>query len=212
MPKKLLLLSVVIMCLLLALLNGCTTAAPEPPTPEPTATLMPPTATLIPPTATPVPPTLNPLQAALTQGALTAHVATPIPTTTPGPTSCAEVEGHCLWLSFDGESCTYEGPIVIKTGPVTLLFRNKSEVLAGSNLLKHTGGKTIQDAIDYFGEEPSKKHAAAWSVHLPGVYRFVLSGMSYTWEGVLEPGIHHMVCIRDTPFGVWFGTGLMVEN
>jgi len=69
-------------CLLFALLTGCATAAPETPI-HPTTTPAPPTATLVPPTDTPVP-----------------------PTDTPEPTSCEEVEGNCLALSFDGENCT----------------------------------------------------------------------------------------------------------
>ncbi|MCK5187885.1 MAG: hypothetical protein KAR43_12215, partial [Deltaproteobacteria bacterium] len=31
------------------------------------------------------------------------------PTFTPKPTSCSELEGSCFKLTFDGESCTYEG-------------------------------------------------------------------------------------------------------
>ena len=91
-----------IRCLLLALLTGCATAAPEILTPEPTDTPVPPTAT-------------------------------------PKPASCEEVEGICLWLSFDGESCTYEGPTALKAGPVTLIFINESEDGAGVDLVRHTG-------------------------------------------------------------------------
>jgi hypothetical protein len=41
--------------------------------------------------------------------------ATPIrPTSTPQRSSCEEIEGICLELSFDGESCTYEGPAALE--------------------------------------------------------------------------------------------------
>lgn len=160
-------------CLLLTLLTGCATAAPETPTPEPTAT--------------PVP-----------------------PTDTPEPISCEEVEGNCLELTFDGESCTYEGPTDLKTGPVTLLFLNESEGRAAVNLVRHTGDETIQDMIDYIGEEPSTGTAPTWTRGL-GTFQVIRSGESHTWEGVLEPGIHTMVC-ASPQYGIWFGTGLTVED
>ena len=175
-------------CLLLALLTGCATAAPETPTPEPTATLVPATSTPIPPTATPLP-----------------------PTDTSEPTSCEEVEGICLWLSFDGESCTYEGPTEFKKGWVTLLFINESDGSAAVNLARHTGDETIQDAIDDIGEEPSTGHHPSWMVEL-GTWKRIAPGESYTWKAVLEPGIHTMVCARLSPLGVWHGTGLTVED
>ena len=177
-----------IRCLLLAILTGCATAAPETPTQEPTATLVPPTATPK-PTATLVP-----------------------PTATPKPKSCEEVEGICLWLFFDGESCTYEGPTALKAGPVTLLFINESADSAAVNLVRHTGGETIQDMIDYIGEEPSTVLKPYWTRELR-TYMKVRSGESLTWEGVLEPGIHTMICAKfENDVGAWFGTGLTVED
>lgn len=121
-------------------------------------------------------------------------------------------EDRTLQLTFDGESCNYEGPTALKPGPVTLLFYNKSEGWASVNLGRHTGDQTIQDAIDLFGEEPGTGSAPSW-VKLLGTYEPVRSGESYTWEGVLESGIHHMVCVSRSPSnGVWFGTGLTVED
>ena len=116
-----------------------------------------------------------------------------------------------LRLTFDGESCSYEGPTVLKAGPVTLLFFNESKGLAAVNLLIHTGDETIQDAIDYTGEEPSTKHHPYWMREL-GTWEGVLPGERLTWEGDLESGIHCMVCARFGPLGVWFGTGLTVED
>jgi hypothetical protein len=122
------------------------------------------------------------------------------------------VEGICLWLSFDGESCTYEGPTALKAGPVTLIFINESEDGAGVDLVRHTGDETIQDMIDYIGEEPSTRPRAYWTRELR-TYMKVYSGESLTWEGVLEPGIHTMICAKfENDFGAWFGTGLTVED
>ena len=49
------------------------------------------------------------------------------PTATPEPTSCEEVEGICLELTFDGESCIYEGPTDLNPGPVTIIFHNEGD-------------------------------------------------------------------------------------
>jgi hypothetical protein len=121
----------------------------------------------------------------------------------------AESDGELL-LTFDGDSCTYEGPTLLKAGPVTLIFFNESEGAAAVNLVRHTGDETIQDMIDTFEEEPSTGHAPSWTreIHSKGVPH----GESHTWEGAMEPGIHSMVCIRLGPMGVWFGTGLTVVD
>ena len=186
----------IIACLLLIFLTACATAAPQTPTSEPTATIVLPTSTQIPPSPTPIPPTPTPVP----------------PTKTPAPTSCEEVEGDCLELSFDGESCTYQGPAEIKTGPVTLIFFNESEGGATANMVRHNDGKTIQDMKDTFVEEPSTGHAPAWTVDIKGVWMGIPAGESHLWEGVLEPGIHTLVCAKLTPFGVWFGDGFTVEE
>lgn len=147
-------------------------------------------------------------------GCVTAAPETPTipPTDTPKLTSCEEVEGICLELTFDGESCTYEGPTSLKAGPVTLLFLNESEGFAAVDLLKHNGDQTIQDMIDYFGEEPSTKHHPSWSTEFLDVWGYIEAGKSRTWRGGLESGIHTMVCVKQIPNGVWFGTGLTVEG
>jgi hypothetical protein len=123
------------------------------------------------------------------------------------------IEDGVLRLTFDGESCTYEGPTTLKAGPATLHFYNNSEVVAAVNLVRHTGDETIQDVIDYIGEEPTnKKDAPVWTTSVIGVWGDTQDGETRTWEGELEPGLHHMVCFSLYPYGGWFGTGLMVED
>ncbi|TEU19160.1 MAG: hypothetical protein E3J21_04445 [Anaerolineales bacterium] len=121
------------------------------------------------------------------------------------------MEGHCLELSFDGESCTYEGPTELTAGPVELIFLNKSEAPAAVNFLMLLEGKTVQDVIEYNGEEPTSKHAPSWTREL-GTWRSVAAGESHHWEGDLEPASYFMVCARISPLGVWLGTGLDVSQ
>jgi hypothetical protein len=150
---------------------------------------------------------------ALVTGCAGSSEATPAPepTATPEPTSCEEAEGICLEVTFDGDSCIYEGPSRLHAGPVTLFFHNESGSSAAVNLVRHIGDETIQDVIDYIGEEPSTKHHPSWTEEL-GTASITDRSETHTWEGVLEAGIHHMVCYTVRPFGGWFGAGFTVED
>ena len=120
------------------------------------------------------------------------------------------VSGGELQLTFDGESCTYKGPTLLKAGPAALQFYNNSDVVAAVNLVRHTGDETIQDVIDYIGEEPTTLDAPSWTTSIIGVWGATQDGETRTWEGELEPGLYHMVCFRLSPYAGWFGTGLEV--
>ena len=90
------------------------------------------------------------------------------------------------------------------------MFFNDSSELAAVNFLRHLEDKTIQDAIEHRGEEPSSTPHPPWSIEL-GTWEKVRSGESIRWEGDLKPGAHHMVCVSFKR-GAYFGTGLIVEE
>jgi hypothetical protein len=113
-----------------------------------------------------------------------------------------------LHLTFTGDDCIYEGPTLLKAGPVTLHFDNQGDMLAAVNLMRHLEGKTIQDMIDYLGEEPFVGHQPTWVEDLE-TWLYINAGESLTWEGVLEPSVYSMVCGRVTG-NIWYGTGLTV--
>ena len=98
------------------------------------------------------------------------------------------------------------------TRPVTLLIFNKTEEYARVNLIRHTGDETIQYMSDYLGEEPSQEHTPSWAISIPGVYKYIRAGDSYTWKGILEPGINTMACTKTNPYGTWLGGGFTVED
>ena len=132
------------------------------------------------------------------------------PTSTPEPLSCEEVEGNCFMLVFEGEVCEYQGPDIQEEGPVTLLFINNGDGSAQVNLMRHRGDETIQDMVDYLGEEPSTNHTPSWAATL-GPWELVGPGKRHTSEEILQPGIHTMVC-ADTRYGWWLGGGFLVEE
>ena len=172
-------------CLLLALLAACGTAEPDTPTPEPTATTAPPTSTPIPPTDTSAP-------------------------ATPETTSCNDIEGNCLLLTFDGENCTYEGPPELKAGPVTLVFRNESELPTKRHLNRLIGDATAQDWSDFLGEDPTRDDWPTWALNVARDWAY--PGQSHIWEGVLMPGIHTLSCGTDPPRDSWYGDTFRVEE
>jgi hypothetical protein len=128
-----------------------------------------------------------------------------------------------LRFTYDGESCTYEGPTEASAGPVTIEIVNETEgvpadktyTIVRVNLMRHTGNQTAQDMIEYLGPEPSLKHQPLWvSNPQPVPWESpAFPGKTVIWEGDLEPGTYSLICATTQPaFGVWFGTGLIVED
>ena len=134
----------------------------------------------------------------------------PVPlTATPEPASCEAVEGTCLELTFDGESCTYAGPAEFEEGEVTLLFINASEVHAMVYLLRHEQGKTIEDMRAQYVDGVTTADYPSWVTDL-GTARGIKPGMNQVWRGELQAGIHTMSCDSLCPYLSWFGDGFSV--
>jgi hypothetical protein len=178
----------VILALILAACTGEPETVKETPAVEAVATLVPPTTTPIPPTDTPMP-----------------------PTETPELTSCDDVDGNCLRITFDGVSCNSEGPEEIETGPFSLLFLNESEETTLVVLFRHLGGESIHDIIDYLGEDPSTELRPDWARVVNNVSG-VPAGNTLNWEGSLIEDIYTVFCRTHDPHLLYFGTGLTVED
>lgn len=133
------------------------------------------------------------------------------PTTEATATTTDAVDPVALRLTFNGESCTYDGTTELGPGPVELVFLNESEESAAVNLVSIDEGYSIQDVIDDLGPEPSTGHHPSWTREL-GTWSSTAPGETHRWEGDLEAGLYAMVCARLSPLGVWFGTGLTVEG
>jgi hypothetical protein len=136
---------------------------------------------------------------------------TPAPTVAaPETATTAATAAQVLRLTFDGETCTYEGPTEPQPGPVELIYVNDSEGEAWVALNRHNGDETIQDAIDHFGPSPSPTPCPYWKTDV--ARSSAAPGDTYRWEGDLQAATHHLVCYRNPPLEVWFGTGLTVEE
>ena len=139
-----------------------------------------------------------------------------------------------LHLTFNGESCTYDGPTELTPGPVELVFLNESEENARTVTVIIDEGHTVQDVIDDLGAEPSTGQQPPWTKSPPspwvdappwaperGTGWSTEPGETFRREVDLEAGLYAMACARLSPhlpefvvtvLGVWFGTGLTVEG
>ncbi|MCP4418105.1 MAG: hypothetical protein GY805_15895 [Chloroflexi bacterium] len=212
MKANLLWKQILIGSLLFAFLIGCATVTSEVPSPEATPASALPTNSTIPPTDTPVPPTLNSIAIALTQQALGEDEVAPLPTTTLEPASCGEVNGICLQITFDGETCSYEGPTDVQPGWVTFLFINAHDGNIAASLWLLLEEKTLQDVMDKMGEGSIANHAPSWMFHIDEGNIFSGPNERHTWKGVLRPGIYAMTCAQEMPLSAWYGGGFTVEE
>jgi hypothetical protein len=141
----------------------------------------------------------------------TTTTGTPAPTVAaPETVNSTASTAQLLRLTFDGETCTYEGPTQLRPGPAELIYTNDSQGKAWVALNRHNGDETIQDAVDHFGPSPSPTPCPDWKSDV--ARSSVAPGETYRWEGDLETATHHMVCYQTSPLQVWFGTGLTVEG
>lgn len=123
-------------------------------------------------------------------------------------TSCSSTEKGIV--TYDGESCIYEGPTDLQPGPYSLQFNNESDGLAAVGLVILTRGYTIQDMIDFMDENPNADRPY-WAKGL-GTYKFIEAGEDYSWDLELETGEHTLVCTKIIGHITTFGTGLIVED
>lgn len=128
-----------------------------------------------------------------------------------GSENMAVSDGELL-LTFDGDSCIYEGPALLKVGPATLHFKNQSEEIATAGLMRHAGDETIQDMIEFLGEDPLTEDLPPWA-HGQTPPKSVAPGEGASWDLAMGEGIYSMACFSaKPPYPMWFGTGLTVVN
>ncbi len=113
-----------------------------------------------------------------------------------------------LVVTFDGESCQYKGPEVIREGKAVIVLNNlTSDRFVHIHVAKLDEGKTWQDFVDYVAElAPSSVRRPAWISQLrTDSVEDNPDAMEYS----LGPGMHVIYCMRhdkqvnDIPNGVW---------
>jgi len=100
-----------------------------------------------------------------------------------------------LVLTFDGESCQYDGPELILEGEIVIGLNNLTEDGLFFEVQKLDEGKTWQDMLDYFGEPGSKAPGGppTWALIIdiqPVVTNF--AAMKIT----LVPATYGVICVQ----------------
>ena len=143
------------------------------------------------PTPTSLPPTRPP--------------ATPASTDTPKPAPFTPTpEVPVVDLTFDGQSCQYEGPEVVHEGKLVIVVNDLTDDPAfHMHVFKIDEGKTWQDMLDYIGEPGTYVPPVPWasSVGIGALVEDNPNARRFT----LTPGMHGIVCALHNggPEGIW---------
>jgi hypothetical protein len=95
-------------------------------------------------------------------------------------------------VTFDGESCSYDGPEVIHEGVVTIAINNSTENPAHLEINTLDEGKTWQDVLDYYGEPGSTEGRAPW---MGDVDSSPIISEPEAREYTFEPGLHSVLSL-----------------
>ena len=128
-----------------------------------------------------------------------------------GSTEVADSDSRVVQLTFDGEQCIYEGPSVLSAGEgqVEVVFHNESSEESFFDFGRLDEGRTTQELIDYFAEDPSRD-APPWDVGVWVQGRILANSSAIPVMRTVAPGPHHLLCGPASPQFVYFGGELTV--
>ncbi len=128
-----------------------------------------------------------------------------------GSTEVADSDSRVVQLTFDGEQCIYEGPSVLSAGEVEVVYHNESSEESFFDFGRLDEGRTTQELIDYFAEDPSRA-APSWDVGVWFQGRILANSSNGPVMRTVAPGPHHLLCGPTTPQHVYFGGELTVTE
>ena len=119
-----------------------------------------------------------------------------------------------ITLTFDGETCQYDGPNVISPGKVTIILKNTSDYDLSLWAARMEEGKTWQDMLDYIGTPGASVELPSWAEWrvLAAKIPEHPNATVYT----LDKGLYAINCCTceeiKGPRGVWPGAALEVTD
>ena len=113
-----------------------------------------------------------------------------------------------LIVTFDGSSCKYDGPQVIREGEITMITDNISDSPVGLDLAKLDDDKTWQDMLDYIGEPGSHKQRPYF---ITKENRRVVISDPRAAIFTPDPGFYVIVCYQTTATGLGTYPGSPLE-
>lgn len=128
-------------------------------------------------------------------------------------------ESRTLELTFDGESCIYDGPSQLSPGDLELAFHNNSADVAWVDFVKLDEGLTTEDLENGVAELQAAILAGAevpegrppWTT---GVWTAleVPAGEQPKGTATLDPGVYGVACGPWAPYFAHYGGGFAVES
>jgi hypothetical protein len=117
-------------------------------------------------------------------------------------------------LTFDGETCQYEGPDVIPEGEVIIILNNRSEYELSLWAARLDEGRKWQDMLDYIGTPGSSVELPSWAE-----WRVIAAKVPDNPNAsvyTLDEGLYAINCCTCGevigPRGVWPGAPLEVKE
>lgn len=129
-------------------------------------------------------------------------------------TGCASTdESREIVLTFDGNTCQYDGPKAITEGEVTITLDNKTNYELSLWAGKLDEGRTWQDMLEYIGVPGSSVELPPWA-HW-SVLATKVPDHPNTTKYALKEGLYAINCCTcgeiKGPRGVWPGALLKVN-
>jgi hypothetical protein len=113
-----------------------------------------------------------------------------------------------LIVTFDGSSCIYDGPQVIREGEITIITDNLSDSPVFADLAKLDDDKTWQDMLDYIGEPGSNKQRPYF---ITKENRRPVISDNRAAIFTPDPGFYVIVCYQTTATGLATFPGSSLE-
>jgi hypothetical protein len=105
-----------------------------------------------------------------------------------------------LTVTFEPESCRYEGPAVIQAGEVKLIFDNRSEKVVDDGIRLIPDGHTWQDYVEILTLKDTNNWSPDWSVLQSGSV-VIDDPRAKVYD--FKPGLYALDCTEYTDTGGW---------
>lgn len=109
-------------------------------------------------------------------------------------------------ITFDGESCSYDGPKVIFEDEVVVAINNVTEAKAVLEVNLLPEEKTWQDVLDYYQIQEEGRAEWLGQVHNTPILSEP-NGKKFTFE----PGLYAILCLEITETGARIHTGTYLD-
>lgn len=128
-------------------------------------------------------------------------------------TGSAMAEGGtriAVTLTFEGETCTYDGPSEAAAGTVELTFVNNTEGYGTAELFGLDEGYSHEDAVAALAERTDGGWPS-WMREI-GAYDLTPAGETNVWTKDLDPGAYAAFCVDTSPKEAFAAGGLTLTE